>query len=130
MTKWEDPVRNVLTVTKALSDPNRVRAVVALREHELCVCQIVAFLELAASTVSKHLSILEQARLVERRKRGRWVYYRRAGGGGAPAAANALRWLDASLENDAAVHEDAERLRRILEIPVDELCRAGDGEEE
>lgn len=69
-------MENFLSVTKALSDKHRVRALLALRYGELCVCQITEFLKLAPSTVSKHMSILKQAGLVISRKQERWVYYR------------------------------------------------------
>jgi DNA-binding transcriptional ArsR family regulator len=65
-------------VGMALSDPNRVRALMALRNGELCVCQLIELLQLAPSTVSKHMSILKQAGLVASRKDSRWVYYRSA----------------------------------------------------
>jgi DNA-binding transcriptional ArsR family regulator len=69
-------INDFIVVTKALSDPNRVRAFMALRNGELCVCQIIELLALAPSTVSKHMSILKQAGLVDSRKDSRWVYYR------------------------------------------------------
>ena len=47
----------------------------ALRGGELCVCQITELFGLAASTISKHLSILYQAGLVDSRKEGRWIFY-------------------------------------------------------
>ena len=65
-----------LNITKALSDENRIRALMMLTGGELCVCQIIEMLGLAPSTVSKHMSILRQAGLVETRKEGRWIYYR------------------------------------------------------
>ena len=65
-----------MAITRALSDQNRVRTLMALRDLELCVCQIIELLELAPSTVSKHMSILANARLVEGRQDGRWRYYR------------------------------------------------------
>ena len=57
-----------LNITKALAEENRVRILMALEVEELCVCQITELLELAPSTVSKHMSVLRQARLVEGRK--------------------------------------------------------------
>jgi len=63
-----------MNLTKALADESRVRAVLALRQGELCVCQITELFGFAPSTVSKHLSILFQANLVESRKDGRWIY--------------------------------------------------------
>ncbi|RME31442.1 MAG: transcriptional regulator, partial [Candidatus Zixiibacteriota bacterium] len=61
-----------------LGDDSRLKAALALREGELCVCQLIELLGLAPSTVSKHLSILKQAGVIESRKKGRWVYYRLA----------------------------------------------------
>src|SRR5208282_6581214 len=69
-------MREFMAITKALSDPNRVRILLALRRGELCVCQITELFGFAPSTVSKHLSILHQAGLVESRKAERWVFYR------------------------------------------------------
>jgi len=67
-------MRDFMSITKALSDENRVRALFALRQRELCVCQIIEFLNLVPSTVSKHMAILKQAHLVEGQKNGRWIY--------------------------------------------------------
>lgn len=111
-------------VAKALSDPNRVRIFCALKHGELCVCQIVTLLGLATSTISKHMLVLRQARLVEFRKDGRWVYYRRAEGRLSTTAAGALAWCDAALLRDATVRDDVARLRKILRTPVGELCRS------
>ena len=60
---------------KALSDPNRVRVLKLLQRSELCVCEIQEFLQLAQSTVSKHMKTLEDAGLVERERRGSWIIY-------------------------------------------------------
>jgi ArsR family transcriptional regulator, arsenate/arsenite/antimonite-responsive transcriptional repressor len=66
-------MRDVLAITNAMADDSRVRAVLALKHGPLCVSQIVELLELAPSTVSKHLSILSHAGLVESRKTDRSV---------------------------------------------------------
>ena len=71
-------MREFIDINKALSDESRVRALLALRDQELCVCQLIELLGLAPSTVSKHMTILKQAGLVEGRKDGRWIYYRLA----------------------------------------------------
>ena len=71
-------MRELLEVMKALADPSRLRIVAALQGRELCLCQIVELLGLATSTVSRHMSILERARLVDARKQGRWVLFRLA----------------------------------------------------
>lgn len=116
-------MREFVDIAKALSDPSRVRVLVALKGRELCVCQLVELLGLAASTVSKHMAVLRQAYLVDYRKEGRWAYYRRADRRGPKRAQAALRWLDASLVGESILAEDARRLAVILETPVEELCR-------
>jgi len=72
-------MRDFLAITKALSDETRLRLLLALRDQEVCLCQLVELVSLASSTVSKHMSILRQSRLVDGRKDGRWMYYRLAG---------------------------------------------------
>lgn len=116
-------MRDVVAIAKALSDPGRLRALFVLKKGELCVCQIGALLELAPSTVSKHLSILKEAGLVEGCKRGRWVYYRRASRGATKVAGEALRWVDRSLSGAQEIKEDRKRLREIARMPLEELCR-------
>jgi len=111
-----------LNITKALAEENRVRILLALEVEELCVCQIIELLELAPSTVSKHMYVLRQARLVEGRKDGRWMYYRLADES-APAQVNeAIAWLKKSLSPNERIREDAKRLKEILKIDREVLC--------
>jgi ArsR family transcriptional regulator, arsenate/arsenite/antimonite-responsive transcriptional repressor len=103
-------MRYYLQITKALSDETRVRALMSLAQGELCVCQIIEVLGLSPSTVSKHMSVLQQAGLVERRKDGRWHYYRLAGRGAAPIVRQALRWTLSSLDGEKLIAKDARAL--------------------
>jgi ArsR family transcriptional regulator, arsenate/arsenite/antimonite-responsive transcriptional repressor len=116
-------MRNLMTVLKALADENRVRALMALRAGELCVCQIVELLGLAPSTVSKHMAILKQARLVDSRKEGRWMFYRLAKHDTSIEAKKLAALVSSLLANTPQTLEDAKRLRQILKIDRDELCR-------
>jgi len=116
-------MRNLMVVLKALADENRVRTLMALGSGELCVCQIVELLRLAPSTVSKHMSILKQARLVDSRKEGRWMYYRSAGGDSPVEAREMAALVGRLFARDRQVTEDAKRLRQILKMDRDELCR-------
>ncbi|MFO8007730.1 MAG: metalloregulator ArsR/SmtB family transcription factor [Candidatus Brocadiia bacterium] len=115
-------MRRVVRLAKALAEQHRLRALCALRGRELCVCQIVALLELAPSTVSKHMSILHRAGLVESRKTGRWVYYRLAGEDAPPEAAEALGWALKHLSGTRQARRDAERLEEILSTDPEKLC--------
>jgi len=115
-------MRDLMAVLKALADENRVRILMALRPGELCVCQIVELLGLAPSTVSKHMAILKQARLVENRKEGRWMFYRIAED--ATVEAQAMTSLAARLlAEDPQLRDDARRMKQILKTDRDELCR-------
>ncbi len=115
-------MQDVLSITKALSDESRVRILMALSSGELCVCQIIELLDLAPSTVSKHMSILKQARIVEGSKNGKWVYYRLADH--APkAAGEAIEWAKRNLVSDAAIKKDARSLRAILKQHPVEVCK-------
>jgi len=113
----------MLKVFGALSDENRVRLLFALRQGELCVCQLIALLELSPSTVSKHLSILRDAGLLESRKEGRWVYYRMAENPDFPIVGNNAPALFQALEKNPVIKEDARRLKVICRENMDDLCR-------
>ncbi len=116
-------VKRMLVLTKALGDAQRLRALAALRSGELCLCELVALLRLAPSTVSKHMAVLVHAGLAMPRKAGRWVYYRRAAQGAPPSVIRALAFVDAGLGNDAATARDARALRAIRRADKQELCR-------
>jgi len=116
-------VRELLAVMKALGDPSRLRIVAALEGRELCLCQIVELVGLATSTVSRHMSILEQARLVDARKDGRWTYFRLAGEQGRPEACEAAGLACRTLAHDAQVRADRVRLKQVLKTNPEELCR-------
>lgn len=116
-------MRNLMAVLKALADENRVRILMALRPEETCVCQIVELLKLAPSTVSKHMAILKQARLVDCRKEGRWMFYRLAEDDASVEAAEMTSLVARLLADAPQSREDSKQLKRILKMDRDELCR-------
>ena len=116
-------MREFMNITKALADENRVRTLLALRQGELCVCQITELFGLAPSTVSKHLSILFQADLVESRKDGRWIYYKLPGKDAPVAVREALDWVEQSLADNPHVLADAKQLKKIVRQDPTDLCK-------
>jgi DNA-binding transcriptional ArsR family regulator len=62
-------------VLKALADSTRLRILGLLLVREMCVCEVMAALNLTQPTASHHLGILENAELVKDRKQGKWVFY-------------------------------------------------------
>jgi DNA-binding transcriptional ArsR family regulator len=105
---------------KALAHPVRQRLLAMLREGDLCVCQMTAVLELAASTVSAHLADLKRAGLLVESKRGRFVSYRWSGD---PAASEALAAVVSRIARDPRVAADARLVRSLRRVDVEELCR-------
>lgn len=107
---------------KASADPTRTRILKLLEGRELCVCQIQAVLRLAPSTVSKHLSLLKAAGLVDDRREGRWIHYSLGGAGHNPHAREVLRLLRGALARDPKVLEDRRRLGEVARMPLAKLC--------
>lgn len=114
-------MREILSITKALSDETRVRALLSLKGGELCLCQVIEVLGLAPSTVSKHMKVLQRARLVDRSKRGKWCFYRLADGRDGPAARRALAWIVAELRDSPTIARDSERIRKVREQDLGKL---------
>ena len=116
-------MREFMNIAKALADEKRVRTLLALRKGELCVCQITELFGLAVSTVSKHLSILYQAGLLESRKEGRWIYYRLPGTEAPAAVRGAIAWVEGALAASPRIAEDRRQLKKLLKVDPTELCK-------
>lgn len=110
-----------LAITKALSDENRVRALIALKAGEMCVCQVIELLGLSPSTMSKHMDILYQAGLVQRRKKGKWAYYRLASTEATPVVRQALKWALGALCDERVIQDDARRCCSVKKMDLEEV---------
>jgi ArsR family transcriptional regulator len=115
-------MREFMAITKALSDPGRVRILLALRRRELCVCQITELFGFAPSTMSKHLSILHHAGLIQSRKTERWVHYRLPDKP-VPAVREALDWVKKTLGKSEEAVADTQHLDGILRMDLKDICR-------
>ena len=72
----EDDAEELAAAFKALSDPVRLRLLSLIAGGEVCACELVEPLGRSQPTVSHHLKVLHEAGLVDREKRGSWVWYR------------------------------------------------------
>lgn len=88
----------------------------------MCVCQTVAILEQAASTISAHLSELRRAGLVQERREAKLVFYRWAED---PSTRSLLRDVVARLGADPVILEDRTLGERLRGVAVEVLCAAG-----
>ena len=112
----------LVDAVKALAHPGRLRMLAMLQGGDLCVCQMTAVLELAASTVSSHLSDLRRAGLVTERKSGKWVHYHLVDRGPlAELVRRALRLVD----EDDRLRKDTRVVDGLRRIPLETLCSAG-----
>ncbi len=74
-----EQAEQVAPLLKALADPVRLRLVSLVASHkngEACICDLNAAFDLSQPTISHHMKVLHEAGLVDRDKRGVWVYYR------------------------------------------------------
>lgn len=74
----EERAEHVAPLLKALADPVRLRLLSLIASHvdgEACVCNLNEAFDLSQPTISHHLKQLHEAGLLDRDKRGVWVYY-------------------------------------------------------
>ncbi|MFZ5517442.1 MAG: ArsR/SmtB family transcription factor [Candidatus Zhuqueibacterota bacterium] len=110
----------LVRIFKALGDKNRLRIVKMLQCRSLCVCEITAVLELATSTVSKHLSILKEAEIITDKKSGKWVDYHLVADPKNIFVTAFLPLITFWLNDDEQMKADLEKLKSTNRI---ELCK-------
>lgn len=73
-----DQAERIAPLLKAMADPVRLRLLSLVAAHtggEACVCDLNDAFDLSQPTISHHLKVLHEAGLLDRSKRGTWVYY-------------------------------------------------------
>ncbi len=118
-------LRDYERAMKCAADPTRLRILKMLERGDLCVCQIIAVLELSQSTVSKHLFLLKLGGLVRERREGKWVHYAVDRSGGSVFAPTILRCLRGWLNDDPVVVRDRAREAVARELGPGEVCGRG-----
>jgi len=103
---------DTIDIFRALADDVRLRLIRALMTAELSVAELVHILGLPQSTVSRHLKPLRDCSLVETRREGTSIYYRK---GSALAQTSLERVLEVDLERLPTAKEDAAAVKKVLE---------------
>lgn len=111
-------------MAKALSDPSRVRILMALRGRELCVCELCDSLVMTQSTLSTHLQVIRQAELISARKEGKWMYYRIAESG-EDLLGYLFHFFSSSLKKDPVMSRDVKNLKDRLRLRNGDSCCVG-----
>ena len=115
----------LVAIAKALADPTRVRIIAAVRNGELCVCELVDALGISQSSLSSHLQICRQAGVLATRKEGRWIYYSLS-----TRYAPLIERIFCELQTvtDEQVRRDARRLKKRLQMREGGRCVVGFGQ--
>ncbi|MEJ2690927.1 MAG: metalloregulator ArsR/SmtB family transcription factor [Deltaproteobacteria bacterium] len=107
---------------KALSEEIRLRIVALLGGGELCVCDLMAVLDLPQSTISRHLAYLKNAGLVEGERRGVWMYYRLSERRGFRQEV-LLKALDNLFPAEDRTRDDLQKLESYLKTKKGNSCK-------
>jgi ArsR family transcriptional regulator, arsenate/arsenite/antimonite-responsive transcriptional repressor len=115
---------NSVEIFKALGDETRLRLVNLFlqTDEDLCVCEMVDALALPQYQISKHLTILKNAGLLQASRRGTWVYYRLDRD--APFLRDLFKMLGRHLNKPTFV-EDAAKVKQRLALREDGRCVVG-----
>ena len=71
----EKETARLASIYKVLGDPTRLKMIIGLRDGEMCVCDLAAFLGLTESAISHQLRLLRDQALVKKRRAGQTLYY-------------------------------------------------------
>ena len=118
-------VLELVAIAKALADPTRIRIIAALRNGELCVCELVDALGVSQSSLSSHLQICRQAGVLATRKDSRWIYYSLS-----TRYAPLIERIFSELQtvDSEQVRQDARRLKKRLQMREGGRCVVGIGQ--
>lgn len=98
-------------IFRGLGDPTRLRIMMLLLNAELCVCDLMAVLQLPQSTVSRHMGRLKSVGLVADSRYGKWVHYRLAH---ASAVSDLRDYLERNLVKLEPYRGDRVTLNRLV----------------
>ncbi len=114
MLAMTEPAATLIDILRALADPTRLRIMRLLTRMELAVGELAQVLDQSQPRVSRHIRILAEAGLAERRREGSWVFVRGVPGtGDVPLAGAVARLIDRGETGDLAfaAQAEADRLR-------------------
>jgi ArsR family transcriptional regulator, arsenate/arsenite/antimonite-responsive transcriptional repressor len=109
-------MKKISNIFKALSDHTRLRVIKLLEERELCVCELIQVLDMSQPRISRHMSMLKNAGLVEDRREGKWVYYSLRKENQGKEIKILLDAMVLMANNDAVVKADKKNLKKAIRL--------------
>lgn len=115
------PLEQTLAALNAAGEETRLRLLALLAQSEITVTEVVAILGQSQPRVSRHLKLLVEAGLVERRREGAWAFFRLSPDAGAGALArDIVQWLE---PGDGVLAEDQARLAEVRHARAENAAR-------
>ena len=74
--EYQRRIRETERLLGVAGEANRIKILLLLSKREMCVCELESALKLPQPNISHHLTLLEQSGLLQRNKRGRFVFYK------------------------------------------------------
>lgn len=117
-------MRQTINLLKALTDETRLRILALLGQGELCVCDLIAVLQMPQSTISRHLALLKSAGWAIDRRQGIWMHYRLTDDE-IPLRTALQQTILAHLVDVATTQKDRDRLAIYLKGKAQDACGCG-----
>jgi len=112
-------MRELVKVFKALADKNRLRILKMLQQKKMCVCELSAALCITRPSVSRHLSLMKDAGLVEDERNGPWIDYSLSEEKINQYAPAIQAYLKDWINDDPVIKEDSKKIKTLNRV---ELC--------
>ena len=113
-------MRELVKIFKAAGDKNRLRILKMLESKKMCVCELSAALGITQPSVSKHLSILREAGLVQDERDGQWIDYCLCEEKRNQYAPVILKHIKDWVNNDPKIKEDIKKSKSLCR---QEICK-------
>ena len=115
-------MKKIANIFKALSDDTRLRVIKLLQERELCVCELMQVLDMSQPRISRHMSVLKNAGLVEDRREGKWVHYSLRKETQEKEIKILLDSMVVIANDDAVVKADQKKLKKAVRLGEIKTC--------
>ena len=112
-------MRELVKVFKSLADKNRLRILKMLQYKKMCVCELSAALGIARPSVSRHLSLMKDAGLVQDERNGQWIDYSLCRDAINKYASAIQSHLNEWINDDPVINNDVQKIKTL---DREELC--------